>query len=668
MNRALPTEIRTIFVVLLMGAALVVAAAYAGKMALDDPRISFLCDTQNAQWITIDKEVHLRAQPPVVNTGLFRRKADVTQVVEHATITVTAFKSFTVDWDGRRLFESSPEPEDWKRKQEIRLPSPLPSGPHELVIGVKNRAGPLAVLVETKLPGFSSGSTWEASDEGQNWFAAWPASRTKSPLLSDRFPTTLQAVTAIAAILVPVFLLACWVVLYNGRATLLSISLRRFTFTPDRLRTTLHWLWMVLALNNTALVYRHVGFDFLAHLDYIQFVAEKWTLPLATDGWQMFQSPLYYMLTAPIYALLADFLPESSIAHLLRLLSFGCGLAQVEIAYRSAKHVFPRRDDLQMIATTVGGLTPMSLYMSQAVSNEPLAGCLTALTVLMVLPLLTQPEIPRSWKTYALIGGVWGLALLTKVTPVLLAPLLLIAILYSCWKSKESVRSAFLKSGLLFVSAFVVCGWYYLRNWIELGRPFVGGWDASRGIEWWQDPGYRTATHFTSFGATLIQPVYSGVHGFWDAVYSTLWLDGFLSGFCDYDVQPPWNVDMMIAGAILAGVPMLLIVHGAASSFCASSSRIRAPLSFAFSAIVLYLCAMLVLYLKLPTYSTSKASYMLGLLPCFALLAAAGARPLLKYRLPRAVLTGALTCWGVTAYLAYFVMPDIQSLISLFAN
>ena len=52
------------------------------------------------------------------------------------------------------------------------------------------------------------------------------------------------------------------------------------------------------------------GFDVLPHMDYIAFVGER-ALPLATDGWQMFQSPLYYIVSAPLYLLFSAMLsPE----------------------------------------------------------------------------------------------------------------------------------------------------------------------------------------------------------------------------------------------------------------------------------------------------------------------------------------------------------------------
>jgi hypothetical protein len=79
-------------------------------------------------------------------------------------------------------------------------------------------------------------------------------------------------------------------------------------------------------------------------------------------------------------------------------------------------------------------------------------------------------------------------------------------------------------------------------------------------------------------------------------------------------------------------------------------------LFLAAAALAVYLAAMIDVYLRLPIYSTAKATYTLGLLPCYGVLVAAGAAPFMRFRLPRALIFAALTCWAVAAYAAYFVV------------
>ena len=44
--------------------------------------------------------------------------------------------------------------------------------------------------------------------------------------------------------------------------------------------------------------YRVRGHDVIPHLDYIRYVAEHFAIPPRADGWQFYQPPLYYFLSA----------------------------------------------------------------------------------------------------------------------------------------------------------------------------------------------------------------------------------------------------------------------------------------------------------------------------------------------------------------------------------
>jgi hypothetical protein len=66
--------------------------------------------------------------------------------------------------------------------------------------------------------------------------------------------------------------------------------------------------------------------------------------------------------------------------------------------------------------------------------------------------------------------------------------------------------------------------------------------------------------------------------------------------------------------------------------------------------------AMLYGFLNVPYYCIVKATYTVGLLPCYAVLLAAGFGVLTRTRIARAAVYGLLTCWGLCAYLAYWVV------------
>lgn len=177
----------------------------------------------------------------------------------------------------------------------------------------------------------------------------------------------------------------------------------------------------------------------------------------------------------------------------------------------------------------------MQIYVSQVISNEPLAGVLTALVVLLCLMLLMDPLRQRSRWFFAALGLGWGLAVLTKVTPLLLAPLVVVAVAVHCRAVDASAgqrtsRRTLFDLAIVCGICLVTCGWYFLRNFAYLGKPFVGNWDPAAGLAWWQEPGYRTWSQITSFGTSLSRPIYDGIWSLWDGLYSSLWLDGFVSG------------------------------------------------------------------------------------------------------------------------------------------
>ena len=57
-------------------------------------------------------------------------------------------------------------------------------------------------------------------------------------------------------------------------------------------------LWVALFCNNTRLLPLNVGFDARPHADYINYLQEHKALPLPNEGLEMFQPPLYYVISA----------------------------------------------------------------------------------------------------------------------------------------------------------------------------------------------------------------------------------------------------------------------------------------------------------------------------------------------------------------------------------
>jgi hypothetical protein len=365
-------------------------------------------------------------------------------------------------------------------------------------------------------------------------------------------------------------------------------------------------------------------------------------------------------VSAPLYLLFRLLLSPVEAALALRVVPLLCGALQVELCHRMVRRLHPGREDLQALGTVLGGLLPINVYLSQSLANEPLMALFGSALILLALDLLHDPAARFRARTFLLIGTLLGAAVLTKVSAVLLLPVLAaLVVLAAHFRSatpREALRRAARALGLVLAPALVVCGWYYARNWWVLGAPVVGGWDPSRGYVWWQEPGYRTLGQFLTFGSALFHPVYSAVHGFWDGFYSTLWLDGYAGSAVEFGVSPLWNFDFLLASAWLSLLPTAALAVGSAAILATPARSARRGELFALLWLATFVLAMALLALRIPSFSTVKASYTLAALTGYAAVGARGFEVLVRGPLSRALVFGAMACWGLCIVAGYFVI------------
>jgi len=618
-----------------------------------DPDVPFLLPKGSAQWIEIERHWNLgmwKTNEHIV----YRRQFTIKKPLPHANLTISALRSAEVYLDGRLVMLPN-DMADWKHARTVDLSSLLGAGSHELRVDVSTQNGPALLLAYSDAVDVDSGTDWQASLDRVRWGPVSVAGKRLPAELSQSFPGSWSAFRALIPLYLPLFILSFFTLLFAEPALRQYPRLKEMISGPATIRWMLLGAWAVLAANNIFKLPLHVGFDSVFHREYIGYIVEKGAIPLASEGWQMFQSPLYYLASAPLSMFASAIFSGDKAEMMLRLIPLACGALQVETSFRAGKHVFPDRNDLQVMGTLIGGFAPMNFYISQVIGNEPLAGLLSSIAVVMVLGLISSDVVTLPKKKLLPLGIVLGLALLTKVTAVLLVPAVLLALISMQSRMKASAKTVVVACLAVLGIVVVVSGWYYFRNWIELGSPFVGGWETSRRIVWWQDPGYRTIRDFLSFGRSLVYPVYSGLAGFWDSVYSTFWLDGFLSSIISSDIRPPWNYDFMISGAMLSILPAAGILFGVVKT--AYQHGIARPGQlFSAYCIVLFFSVLLYLYVTVPIYSTAKATYTIGIIPCYAIICVTGLDIVMKSRFMGAAVKALLICWAVSSYFSYFVL------------
>src|SRR5438477_12518736 len=140
-------------------------------------------------------------------------------------------------------------------------------------------------------------------------------------------------------------------------------------------------LWVLLFSNNAALAPFVQGFDAPEHLAYIKYVQERHALPLPNEGFEMFQPPLYYFLSAVALSLCGVSVDVHSGIVVLRFLTLIFGLLQLILVFLSLRLIFPGRLAAQLVGLALAAFLPMQIYLSHYVTNETLAATLTTASV-----------------------------------------------------------------------------------------------------------------------------------------------------------------------------------------------------------------------------------------------------------------------------------------------
>jgi hypothetical protein len=644
---------KPILIIILVIASIVILGGLRVMFYFKSPNVVFLSDRAGAQWIRYDSEFELEAKKTSNKKCEFKYIFNTNDKIDNASITVQALKSCQVFFDGINIFSSTHEFNNWKKVHNIAVPFAVKAGQHEiLIIVTSENSRPTVIAYSDKLP-IRTGSEWFASIDGKSWQMAVPASEIKQPAISKNFPSSVDAFVSVLPYLAAVFVIVMFISFFASWNNYKWHKFLNWGAEPSCIRWILLFLWAVLSVNNMFKLNYQVGTDGWGHIEYINYIVTKGSLPLANDGWQMFQPPLNYILSAPLYNLLIKWFDFPSIVKMMVIIPVICGLLQIEIVYRIGRLVFADRKDLQLIAIITGSLLPIHTYACQSMGNEPLVACFMSLLVFFCISLIMPDQKERQSGYFVLIGFVWGLALLSKASAVVLAPILVVVMAFHVKLVQKPLNSILKPIAIVFGVSIMLAGWYYFRNYIKLGSPLAGMLDNLQMQYWWQDPSYRTWSQILSFGNSFGYPVYSGVTSFWDTLYSTLWLDGINSGLVDFI---PWNEKFMIAGALLGLLPSLFIIAGVISAWWNKGAIYRNAAIFSTGTIALFVAAMMDLYIVRQAYSVTKASYTLGLLPCYAILVAAGMEPFFRNRIIRSFAIAFFVCWAFAAYAAYFVI------------
>jgi hypothetical protein len=645
------------------------AAGWLVWLCCSNPKVSFLCEHRPAHWIVDSQPVSARVRPTEQLATTFRHTLRLGHSPSSATLSLRAFKACTLSVNGNPVALPAPSA-NWKTSREFDVASLLKAGNNTLDVTVSNNIAPSALWFSLTAPGLNlnSDESWEVTDASGSVRPARIATRPPLTAPGDLLAGQEQTRGSLAKSwpLLGVFASLGAVITLGAHFWLRkapSLSFRE----PSAIHAISQWcrdpalmlfaaivaLWACLLAHNIGLVPRGAGFDAYGHLEYIEYIQDHAALPLADQGWEMHQPPLYYLACAAILNSLGLSVVNEDGLRLLRWISMAVCLIHTALILGMLRLLFPNQAAKQVVGLAVAGFVPMQLYLAHYPTNEPLAGCLMAATAYLVLRLLCTDNF--TFRACAAVGIYLGLALLTKVTALVLVPVVLTALIYGAWKSKISGLRPWLFPLVSAALCLAVCGWHFWRVWRHFGTAFFPETHFVYSISWWQDPGYRTSAYFLGFGRSLSNPFFSGISSFTDGLYSTLWGDGLCGGAGVLRERPPWNYGLMTAGFILALVPSLLMAAGFIARLWRLIYRPEPGWLILAAFCLTTLLAMLYLNLMVPTYAVAKSFYGLGILGALCVLAATGWDVLVAKSKPLRVVTGiALTTWALAAYASFW--------------
>lgn len=242
----------------------------------------------------------------------------------------------------------------------------------------------------------------------------------------------------------------------------------------------------VLMSINVVLHHPMIGYDAVAHLRYVQALAE-FRLPTAADTKEFFLPPLPYVLGAIAHHFIAPWCTAAGIgegwgitaippclvvagkvAQLQNIpLSLGTTWGLVAIS-----HLFAPNDvGYKRVVLGALGMLPVYYKTFAFVRGEPFLVCITVLVLLFTLRLLLNRPTSNRWRYILLLGAMLGLLLLSRQWGFFfLPPLGWLAVrwLLDRWQLPDRFAMAYIVGGAGIVAA-LIGGWFYMSLHLRYG-------------------------------------------------------------------------------------------------------------------------------------------------------------------------------------------------------
>ncbi len=160
---------------------------------------------------------------------------------------------------------------------------------------------------------------------------------------------------------------------------------------------------------------------------------------------------------------------EALAAYIMRGINIVLGAGVVWFTWAAGRVIWPRRQLIALGAAALVAFNPMFLYMSGAINNDIIAALSGSAILFTCLYLLHDPQgLNLRWGL--ILGGLYGLALMSKSNLAVTILLIEVAITWVAWR-KSQWRQWLIANLLIFAVSALIAGWWFVRNQLLYGDP-----------------------------------------------------------------------------------------------------------------------------------------------------------------------------------------------------
>ncbi|MGB7340347.1 MAG: DUF2142 domain-containing protein [Phototrophicaceae bacterium] len=200
--------------------------------------------------------------------------------------------------------------------------------------------------------------------------------------------------------------------------------------------------------------------------------------------------------------------------YMVRVLGIAMGVVTIWAVWQSGELIAPHRPVVGLLAGVITAFNPMFLFISASVNNDTMVIMLNSVVILLALQTLREGFDHRR---SLLLAVLLGLATLTKLSALVLVPVIAIAALWVARRDKN--WTGLLVLGIaMFVAWATIAGWWYVRNITLYGELF--GTQTMAAVAGVRAEPYNFFTFFSEFEG--FRQGYWGVFGAFNIITNPL--------------------------------------------------------------------------------------------------------------------------------------------------